>query len=387
MSQILQKISSVTAILHKTKTCYKHMLRIPSNSDASEKLHKMRAQDKAFNEVFTSEHQILNQIIAETTKHVLPVVREHLLLCEEREIRPVLDYCLDAKESCDRALLLRLGHEAFGGNWRDIIHALAAAELMDFSVIAIDDIFDESPRRMSKKTHHSMYGFKKTIASSAILKSIGSLALSKCIAGLNLNDAYTRLAFEMYEKDHLGIYIGQFMDIAYEDLGIGDVPLTRFMEMIRYTTGVQIGSMTGLGALLAKATVEDVEMMREFGTIVGTIFQMRDDFVDYVSDESLTGKTAFLDWKQQKKRFPILLAINSLPKDDVQRLLSLFDSSSLSNEESDFVVRCLLSDSVIKLARLEIGQLKQRACQYLYSLKPSPAKSFLNQVLEIGSQI
>ena len=330
----------------------------------------------------------LEVIIAETTGAVRKACEEYLARCPKPEPVDMLRYGLESKAACDRALVVRLGHEAFGGDWRAVMAALVAAELMDSAVIITDDVLDRAPRRMSRPSHPFAYGQNMTVIAADILKSLGTIALLECMENLAAGSAQILEALRIYERDHVGIYVGQFLDVRYEELDLDDVSPADAIEMMRFTTGVQIGAMAALGAMLASAEVASVRSMEAFGTKLGTLFQLRDDFVDYVADEEATGKTPFLDFQCRKKRFPVLLALRVLPHEEAMTLRDLFAKEGISDEDMRLVTRLISSNPVATAAREQVQQMRCEALEDLEALREAGADvRYLTALLDLGCDI
>ena len=119
----------------------------------------------------------INSIIDETQKILVSEISTFIQKIEKDTIFPILSMAVNAKKVYDRALMVRLGCESVGGNWIDTLPAMVASELRDFSVIVIDDILDESPRRGGDFTIQTSWGIKKAIIAASILKTMATQAL------------------------------------------------------------------------------------------------------------------------------------------------------------------------------------------------------------------
>jgi geranylgeranyl diphosphate synthase type II len=78
--------------------------------------------------------------------------------------------------------------------------------------------------------------------------------------------------------------------------------------MIRLKTAVLLGFALELGAVLAGASAEDAEHLRQFGTDIGLAFQLRDDLLDVYGDAATFGKRVGGDIISDKKTYLLLTA-------------------------------------------------------------------------------
>jgi geranylgeranyl diphosphate synthase type I len=330
----------------------------------------------------------IGDLIKETTAVVREACRTFVREKASEELHDSLLYAIDAKGACDRSLVTRLAYQGFGGDWRRIWKALVGVELMDFAVIAIDDILDGAPRRMSKPSHPVKFGTSITICAASVLKSLGTLALLDCVREIGLPAETACAAVRVFEEDHVGIYTGQYRDVLYETKSIKEVSVDACLDMIRLTTGVQIGAMAAIGAILADAPESSVCALKAFGTEAGTVFQIRDDFIDFLSDEGTTGKTPFLDWMDGKKRYPLLLALDVLPLDQADGLAELLGKKQLTPSEKIFITKGICSTTVREAALREISTRRLSALEHLDEVAATGVDTkALRELLEIGCRV
>lgn len=145
----------------------------------------------------------LNRIIEETQDFLSPNIASFIRNIEKGDMLPMLSEAVTAKKAYDRALMVRLGCEAVGGNWKDALYPMLAVELMDFSVIVVDDILDESPRRREDFTVQKKWGLKNAVIVASILKSMSIQAALSMDNNIKIRDLINIL-----EQVHREIYIG-----------------------------------------------------------------------------------------------------------------------------------------------------------------------------------
>ena len=103
-----------------------------------------------------------------------------------------------------------------------------------------------------------------------------------------------------------GMVGGQMMDLSAEHGG-ADYELTVTLE--RKKTGALIAFSCEAGAILARRDGEFRRSLREFGQDVGLAFQVIDDVLDVVGDESALGKTVGKDAAAGKATFIAALGL------------------------------------------------------------------------------
>ncbi len=119
----------------------------------------------------------------------------------------------------------------------------------------------------------------------------------------------------------LGMVGGQMIDLESENVTADSALITRLERM---KTGALIAFSCEAGAILARASAEDRQLLREFGFELGLAFQIVDDLLDVVGDEAALGKTVGKDAAAGKATF-----VSTLGTDGARReALALVDRAA-----------------------------------------------------------
>ena len=116
----------------------------------------------------------------------------------------------------------------------------------------------------------------------------------------------------------VGMVGGQMIDLVSENM-ISDATLISRLE--RMKTGALMAFSCEAGAIIAEASAEERERLREFGYELGLAFQIVDDLLDVEGDEAALGKTVGKDVAAGKATF-----VSALGADGARReALALID--------------------------------------------------------------
>ncbi len=119
----------------------------------------------------------------------------------------------------------------------------------------------------------------------------------------------------------IGMVGGQMIDLTSENI-VADAALISRLE--RMKTGALIAFSCEAGAILAVASAEDRATLRDFGFELGLAFQIVDDLLDVVGDETALGKTVGKDAAAGKATF-----VSTLGADGARReALALVDRAA-----------------------------------------------------------
>jgi geranylgeranyl diphosphate synthase type II len=110
---------------------------------------------------------------------------------------------------------------------------------------------------------------------------------------------------------------GQVVDVE-EDQQNG-ISRNRLNFIYALKTGALIEASMMIGAILAGATDEQVDLMEQVASKIGLAFQIQDDILDVTSDTETLGKEVGSDIKNNKITYVVFEGIER-SKSDVKRL-------------------------------------------------------------------
>ncbi len=171
--------------------------------------------------------------------------------------------CLGGKKV--RGSLIMLGFQIAGGTSKEIINVACAYEILHTAILVHDDIMDQSPLRRGVPAL-----YKKTSSEVAMtLGDFGFFLSMKLIVESKLPNKEE--ALKIFANTLMDTAVGQIMDLKKLD-----PETTALLKTARYT----IAGPLQLGATLAGASKEQINLLGEFGEDVGIVFQIQDDLLD-----------------------------------------------------------------------------------------------------------
>lgn len=81
---------------------------------------------------------------------------------------------------------------------------------------------------------------------------------------------------------------------------------TDYLEIIRCKTAVLFEGACRVGAMLCRASSEDIHALGRYGHHLGLAFQMADDLLDYSLDSDILGKKVGADLREGKLTLPLI---------------------------------------------------------------------------------
>lgn len=140
-----------------------------------------------------------------------------------------------------------------------------------------------------------------------------------------------------------GMIGGQVMDLAYEGK---KVSLDTLRLLHRNKTAALITAALEFGGIIANASPNQLDCLRQFGECIGLAFQVVDDILDVTSSQAKHGKTIASDIRNEKSTYVSLLGIEQAQSyalnfynQAVKSLAPLSYDTSLLVGLADFILR------------------------------------------------
>ncbi|NIR67158.1 MAG: polyprenyl synthetase family protein [Aliifodinibius sp.] len=207
---------------------------------------------------------------------------------------PIL-YFLQLPGKKIRPLMTASAAQAVGGKLEDALPAATAVELFhDFTLIH-DDIMDQDELRRGYQTMHVKYDDGTAILVGDAL--IG-LALQQL---MHSPPQYLDSVVKIFTEALVKVCEGQALDKEFESRS--SVSLDEYMEMIGKKTAWLFKVACSLGAICGGANQEQIELLAHYGYSLGLGFQIQDDLLDFIADESKLGKKLGSDFRMDKKTY------------------------------------------------------------------------------------
>lgn len=218
------------------------------------------------------------------------------------ELYEPIEYMMELGGKRLRPVLLLMSCDAFGGNIDSAMPAALAMEMFHNFTLVHDDIMDGAEIRRGKDTIWNIWGEDTAIlvGDTMFAMAMESLMKTKHPQSQEILESFLKVAKEVCE--------GQQLDMNFEEEENTTIP--EYLSMIRLKTAVLIGTSLKIGAILGKASEEDVNNMYEFGINIGLAFQLKDDLLDVFGNVDKFGKMPGGDILSDKKTFLLLKALS-----------------------------------------------------------------------------
>ena len=304
-----------------------------------------------------------------------------------------------------RPLFCCAGFAAAGGDPRSevVLGVAAALELFHSFALIHDDVMDGSDQRRGKPTVHRRFGAQVPEQRGAPGASGAAPAPVDAGFGVNvailLGDACLVWSDELLHSAGIPqqrwadvrpfvqamrteLIAGQYLDLAGE--GALD-PLDQAWRVIRHKTAAYtVARPMQIGAALAGADRELLARCAEFGFLLGTAFQLRDDLLGVFGDPAVTGKSRLDDLRAGKPTVLIGLTWRRATEQQRRTIRRLHGAPGL-DEEGAAQLRGIIDETGAHRAVREL--IEQRTAEALGVLWRMPVRRPVRESLaELAGQ-
>lgn len=318
--------------------------------------------------------------IQDTLCEVLDIHRDF------HSVNPLLkigDYALAARGKMLRGILLLKACQAVGGTPEQILYAAAGTEYGHLASLVHDDMMDRDEVRRGQPTVWKAYGSDLALLAGDlfIFEAYHSLSLCRHVIPA---DRVAR-TFEVLSRACIDLCLGQAREAQLT--GNCDASISDYIEMIRQKTGSLFQAALESGAILGGGSEEQIVALRTFGDQLGIAFQIIDDLLPYLVQETTLRKPTESDVKNRRITLPILYAFQKATPEEYTLLRQIFEEGWLADEPArakELILDILQRTGALETAREEALRYQQRALAQLECLPANGGTDFLIQAAELA---
>ncbi|MBI5100545.1 MAG: polyprenyl synthetase family protein [Nitrospirae bacterium] len=245
-----------------------------------------------------------------------------------------------------------------------IIESIHTASLLH------DDVVDMADVRRGKPTANSVWGNQLVVLVGDFLYSN---ALRNAVMQKNqkimesLSEATTRMTE------------GELLQL--NRIGDPDITEAEYIEIISSKTGALISAACRVGAILGGLKPELENALGEFGMKIGVVFQMADDILDYMADQTELGKKLGKDLEEGKITLPLLYLLKKADEEEHLEVKSLI-KNDFSDSGIDRILSLLKKYNSIEESLAKAESLIKEAKDSLSVFPESTAKEALLSIAD-----
>ncbi|MCC9017996.1 MULTISPECIES: polyprenyl synthetase family protein [Flavobacterium] len=256
---------------------------------------------------------------------------------EPQNLYAPIEYILGLGGKRIRPVLTLMAAEVFNTPYTTALPAAMAVEVFHNFSLVHDDIMDDAPLRRGQETVHEKWDLNTGILSgdAMLILAYQYFEQYEPIVFRNLAKLFSKTALEVCE--------GQQWDVDFEQRN--DVTIPEYLKMIEYKTAVLVAAAMKMGAIVAKTSEKEGDLIYDFGLNLGLAFQLQDDYLDAFGDPETFGKQVGGDIIENKKTYLYLKAREFSSPEKASELEQLFRLQLEDNTAKIATVKAIFNES------------------------------------------
>lgn len=248
-----------------------------------------------------------------------------------------IEYILGLGGKRMRPVLTLMAAEVFNTDYKAALPAAMAVEVFHNFSLVHDDIMDDAPLRRGQITVHEKWNLNTGILSGDTM----------LILAYQYFEQYEPVVFrdlaKLFSKTALEVCEGQQWDVDFETRK--NVTIPEYLKMIEYKTAVLVAAAMKMGAIVAKTSEKEGDLIYDFGLNLGLAFQLQDDYLDAFGDPETFGKQVGGDIIENKKTYLYLKALEFSTPEKASELQKLFSLQLEDNSEKIETAKAIFNES------------------------------------------
>lgn len=277
---------------------------------------------------------------------------------------------------------------AFGGTLPEAIPSAAAIELLHNAFLVHDDIEDGSELRRGLGTLHATEGLPLALnaGDAMMLEALSMLRANRQLLGPRTSDRVVQ-EFEVMLRHTVR---GQAVELGWQRDQVVDLRPDDYLDLIiRKTCWYTTIHPLRVGALIGGRGRVPLEAFVQFGTYLGAAFQIQDDLLNLVGDESRYGKELLGDLFEGKRTLMLnhlLGEVDDRLRADIINGFLALPRSQRTSADAERILDLMHQHGSIDFARAFAGGIKVSAFASFEvafaDAQPGPDRAFVRNIID-----
>lgn len=300
--------------------------------------------------------RILDGLLQTESMLIASVVR-HLLEKKGKRIRPAISFLISRTAGLDHP---------------SMVQAALAIELIHTATLLHDDVVDESDTRRGHETVN--YKWNNLVA---VL--MGDFFFAKAFR--LLSGAQSAELIEQVSRATEKVSFGELRQT--EESFNWELDEQEYYNIIRDKTAALFSVSSASCAILSNEKRDRVGMFSDFGSSVGTAFQIADDILDMDGDSSKTGKGTGLDLFQGKVTLPLIYTLREGSPSDSEQIMNILNNG-LDKHSLKEVLKTVKDSGGIEYAHSRAAHYGDSALSFISTFPASAYRESLENLIRFS---
>lgn len=296
------------------------------------------------------QDQLVNveEIIRERTTSTVPIISQ------------VVQYIIQNGGKRVRPAVTLLAARMCGYNGDATPPIAAAMEMVHTASLMHDDVVDNATTRRGKPSSNVKWGNQLSVL-------VGDYFWCKACEIIVQHGDFRLL--RVITDTITGTTEGEVLELTKSnDVNIHE---EEYLKIVRYKTGILLSACGQAGAILGRVSETLETALKRFGSDLGVAFQLADDVLDYVSEESRFGKSRGTDLREGKLTLPLIMVLKRCGDTERSAIKNALLSQDLGETDLLRVTEILHKYEGLEYARRLAQDYVEKAKAHLNPFKPS----------------
>lgn len=282
-----------------------------------------------------------------------------------------------------RSILFVIGYLGFAKRIaKNLYKSAISIELLHAFLLVHDDIIDRSSLRRNKPSMHKIFdnylkkykGIRFNGQDLALIAgdALNSFAMSAFLS-IKVSKKFKEEALKRFIDAAIYTEIGEFIELIQgikrlENTTKNDIYKIYDFKTAHYT----FASPLSIGATLAGAGKNEINILTRYGLTLGRAFQIKDDILGIFGEERKIGKSSLTDLKQAKKTILIWCAYNHSNRKDKKTIKRILSKENINKGDLSKMRKIIIISGSLDYAKKEILHLSKTAQILITSSKMRP---------------
>ena len=289
--------------------------------------------------------------------HTLIPKDDHLL-------QRVAQYTFQAPGKQLRPILVLLAAGAYEGITAKALRGAVLVTLLHQASLVHDDVVDNATHRRGKTSINTVWNNKVAVL-------FGDYLLAKGFQLATQHQDYDLLA--LITETAQAMSTGELRQLA--QTATCDTTESVYLDIIYKKTAHLFGTCLAAGAMAAGASESQVANMRRVGEQIGMAFQLKDDWLDYGTED--LGKPLGMDLQERKFTLPLIHALQQAPARQRREILNTLKNSQYHPQQQEAILTFVRQSLGMDYTQKMMLQYQQKALELL----PNTATSLYQEAL------
>ena len=261
-----------------------------------------------------------NNLIEKDLSKVNSLIRNNII--EEKTISNLYEYIFRTNGKQLRAQLSLISSSIDKRMGKRRLKLAAVIELLHTATLVHDDVVDDSPVRRGIKSVNNIW-------SNAHGVLIGDYIYSKAFM-LMVELGNSEILNELSKATN-DISKGELIQL--DAINNKEITLKKLEAISYFKTGRLFEASAKCGAILSKGDNKYIKNISSCSKNLGIVFQIKDDLLDYLQDESTLGKPILQDLREGKVTYPFFFAYKNANRNEKKELELLLGKKKLNQKK------------------------------------------------------